>query len=135
MKLSEIVDALMSANKAGMMLSEPDVARLLKKTVRFYCGFATIRSVPLADGVIHTPIDATDSIDGSQDFDLNPSEYAIIRPLFDLYVEEENAIHLEASRGLGVDVFGRSVSEIRQEIMQREMDFPKQCFMEEPVSV
>ena len=135
MKLSEIVAGFLENMPAGLVVPQETVQRSLKKTVRFYCGFATIRSLELADGEIHTPIDASDSIAGTQDFDLNASEYAIIRPLFELYVEHENATHLEASRGLGVDVYGRSVSEIQQEIMQREMDFPKLSFMEPPVTV
>lgn len=59
-------------------------------------------------------------------------EWAIIRPLFDLYVERENAIHLEASRGLGVDVFGRTVSEVNLDIMQKEAELPRLAF-DEPI--
>ena len=47
---------------------------------------------------------------------LSHSEWAIIKPLFYLYIERENALHLEASRVLGVDVYGRSVSEVQGEI-------------------
>ena len=47
---------------------------------------------------------------------LSHSEWAIIKPLFYLYIERENALHLEASRVLGVDVYGRSVSEVKGDI-------------------
>lgn len=135
MLLSEIVEGFMENLPAGIVVSEETIQRSLKKAVRFYCGYATIRSVGLAADDVHTAIDASDSISGAQDFDLSPSEYAIIRPLFELYVEGENATHLEASRGLGVDVFGRTVSEIAQETLQRESDLPKMAFMEPPVSI
>ena len=135
MKLSDIVAAYVSNQPAGIVLDDSAISRLLKKAVRFYCGYATIRSVTLADGVTHTPIDATNSISGGQDFDLSPSEYGIIRPLFDLYVEAENAMNLEASRGLGVDVFGRQVSEIQQEIRQYETDLPRLAFVEPLITI
>jgi hypothetical protein len=58
----------------------------------------------------------------SADTDLTMGEWAIIKPLFSLYVERECATRLEASRGLGVDVFGRSVSEISQDITVMETE-------------
>lgn len=135
MKLSEIVTGYMENLPAGLVVSEQAVTRALKSAVRFYCGFSAITSVPPADGQIHAPVDASDSIDGAQDFDLSPSEYGVIKPLFDLYVERENAMHLEASRGLGVDVFGRQVSEIAQEIAMREQEMPKAAFWEPPFTI
>lgn len=135
MKLSEIIAGFMENLPAGLVVSEQTIQRSLKKAVRYYCGYATIRSVALPVNGIHTSVDATDSVDGSQDFDLDPSEYALIRPFFELYVEHENATHLEASRGMGVDVYGRQVSEVAQDIAQRELDFPKQSFMEPAFTV
>jgi hypothetical protein len=135
MKLSDIVDGFMETLPAGIVVGAPTIIRCLKKAVRFYAGYAVIRSAQPAGGGVHSPVDASDSIDGKQDIDLSQSEYAIIRPLFELYVEQENATHLEASRGLGIDVYGRTVSEISQEILQRELDMPKQAFMEPVFSV
>lgn len=130
MLLSEIVEGYMESPPVGLMLDDAFVARCLKKAVRFYCGWAKLAALPVAADAIHDPIDASNEIAGDQNFDLTPSEYAVIRPLFDLYVEHENAVMLEASRGLGVDVFGRTVSEIAQDILQRETDLPKLAFME-----
>jgi hypothetical protein len=62
------------------------------------------------------------------DLDLTMSELAIIKPLFNLYVTRENAIHLEASRALGLEVYGRSVAEIESDIKQIEEDLPKRAF-------
>lgn len=130
MLLSEIVDGYIDNPPAGFMLDREFVVRCLKNAVRYYCGYAKITSAPFSADEIHDVIDASNSIDGDQDFDLNPSEYAVIKRLFELYVERENAMHIEASRGLGVDVFGRTVSEIEQEIIQAEQDLPKRAFME-----
>lgn len=130
MLLSELVTGYMDNAPVGMLLDRPFVERCLKKAVRYYCGYAKLTAGDLAPDQIHDTIDATNGIGGAQDFEINPSEYAIIRPLFELYVEHENAMQLEASRGLGVDVFGRPVSEIQQDINQREQDLPKAAFME-----
>jgi len=67
--------------------------------------------------------------------DLSVSEWALIRPLFLLYVEREAALQLEATRGMGADVFGRSVSEVAGDITQLEADFPRRVFCREVVSV
>ncbi len=56
--------------------------------------------------------------------DITVSEWALIRPLFLLYIERENAIQLEASRGMGVDPFGRSSSEVAGDIVQMELSMP-----------
>ncbi len=66
---------------------------------------------------------------------LNNAEWAIIRPLFLLYVERENAIYLEASRSLGLEVYGRSVSEISGDITQLEMDLPHLAFSQPIITV
>ena len=130
MLLADIVEGYIENPPANFMLATEFVARCLKRAVRFYCGYQKLKAGTLTDGEIHDPIDASNEIAGAQNFDLTPSEYAIIQPLFELYAEHENAMMLEASRGLGVDVFGRTVSEIAQDITQREMDLPKLAFME-----
>lgn len=141
MKLSEIVAAFIDAQPAGIVLDEPDITRLLKNSVRFYCTYATLRnSAPGVDErdavpVIHTAIDATNDISGTQDFDLTPSEWGLIKMLFDLYLEKENATHIEASRGMGADVFGRTVSEVQGSIEALELNFPKMASMELPGTI
>ncbi|MGO2878508.1 MAG: hypothetical protein ACTIDT_00990 [Halomonas sp.] len=83
--------------------------------VSFYAGFAELT---------HLAEDA--DIDGSLEITL--SEWAEIRPLFILYVERETALQMEATRGMGADVFGRSSSEVGGEIMQMEADLPRRVF-------
>lgn len=67
--------------------------------------------------------------------DITISEWGLIRPLFLLYVERETALNLEASRGMGVDVYGRSTSEIQSEITQKEAEMQHNAFCEPVISV
>jgi hypothetical protein len=73
------------------------------------------------------PIKSLDHI--TDDTELTPGEWAIIRPLFILYVEKEVATHLEGSRGLGVDVFGRSVAEVQGDIERMHDELPGKAFV------
>ena len=67
---------------------------------------------------------------------ITSSEWGVIKPLFMLYVERENARALEASRGMGVDVYGRDVNTIENDIRQYEtVDMPRFAFDEGPVSI
>lgn len=154
MLISVLVEEYIAHRPAGIVLDDAQITRSLRKAVRFYCGYATIMSAPSAQelnvkaavdaglppplfpvGNVHSPVDASDEATGDQDFDLDPSEYAIIRPLFELYVEHENATSLEASRALGIEVYGRNVTEVAMDIKDREMDMPRQAFMEPIVSI
>jgi hypothetical protein len=114
----------------GLVLTEAEVTTAMVKAVRFFAGYAVLahfasQAVPVTPTV--TQIDNTVA--------LTTSEWAIIQPLFNAYVDHENAIRLEASRGLGLDVFGRSVSEMAGEIKQLEADLPRKAFYQAIVSV
>ncbi len=86
---------------AGNLLDIDQIAAQLKAAARFYAGYAVLEAWL---GVDPRPSDVTDSTP------ISLSEFAVIRPLFLLYLERENAIQLEASRGMGVDPFGRQSS-------------------------
>lgn len=75
--------------------------------------------------------------DGVEEYNtcISFSEWAKIRPLFELYVERSNAMHLEASRLYGVDVYGRAVSEIQADITAKEEDYSHNVFQQDFVSV
>lgn len=80
---------------------------------------------PQTYSVIFPP--AYPAIDGTAV--ITVSEWALIKPLFLLYVERENAIQLEASRAMGLDVWGRSVSEIITDIDRYQSEvLPKSAF-------
>src|SRR5258706_12747574 len=62
---------------------------------RMYAGYATPAS--------HEGVSPAPEIDANTE--ISVSEWALIRPLFILYVEREAALYWEASRGSGVDGF------------------------------
>lgn len=106
-----------------------DSATVLAQAVaatRYYAGYANL----VVNDDVDPPLPEIDDTT-----DLSNSEWALIKPLFMLYVELETAIQLEASRGMGVDVFGRSSSEIRQDINQIQMEFPKNAFSQAIITV
>lgn len=108
---------------AGTVLDGDTVLAQGVAATRFYAGYAGIAA--LAEQAI--------AITGSTELDW--SEWAVIRPLFILFVERENALHLEASRALGLDVFGRSVSEIAVDIAQYEQELPHLAFSSAIISI
>lgn len=56
----------------------------------------------------------------SPESEITDGEWFVIRPLFLLYVERENARALEASRQLGVEVYGRTVDQVEADIRTYE---------------
>jgi len=99
-----------------------------ERPVSFFAGYAVLDTNALL-----LPTDPVPDITLLTDITI--SEWAIIRPLFILYVERENALHLEASRGMGVDVFGRTTSEISSDIQQLEEKIPFLAFSQPVVTV
>ncbi|SER35267.1 MULTISPECIES: hypothetical protein [Pseudomonas] len=149
MKCSELVAAYLAELPLGVILTDEQITRSLKQAVRFYCGYATLKSAPsefermqqqaAADGLpipqfpaygqgVHSPVDATNGFEGAQDFDLSASELALIKPLFDLYVELENAKGIEASRANGIEGFGRSADAVQADINARHEAMPTMSF-------
>lgn len=133
---------------AGLLLDEAETLALAVNAARFYSAYGTVKSMsggaalpearpaaapaqgaidPDAPITAAPPVKNLDFVQG--DTDITVGEWALIRPLFLLYVERDVAMRLEASRGLGVDVYGRSVSEIAQEIERMETEtLPAKCF-------
>jgi hypothetical protein len=117
--LSALADNFATSERpAGNLLDGPSVLAQALAAARFYAGYAEIRANA---GVSPVP-----EITG--DTEISHSEWALIRPLFLLYVERETALQLEASRGLGMDVFGRSSSEVASDIAQFEAELPHRAF-------
>lgn len=119
--LSQLVDRFESLERpVGNILDTPVVLAQAIAATNFYAGYAPLSAhlaIPVPDPA-PDPVIPFPEITGSTD--VSVSEWALIRPLFLLYVERENAIHLEASRGMGIDVFGRSSSEIAGDITVME---------------
>lgn len=125
--LIDLTEAFASEDRpiGNLLDASVQLAQAIAAT-RMYAGYAALRDV---SGNEPTP----GAID--QYTDITTSEWAIIRPLFLLYLERETALQLEASRGLGIDPFGRSSSEIHQDIAQFELDLPHKAFSQPIISV
>jgi hypothetical protein len=135
------------ADRAGLVLTDEQVLSLCLAATRFYAGYGDIASVSQSDVLLSAPgaggaYPAVANPEPMQrmalpiknmalitaDTVVSTGEWAIIRPLLDLYAERQNATLLEATRGLGVDVFGRAVSEIAQDITVMETQtIPEKC--------
>ncbi|MEJ7806815.1 MAG: hypothetical protein WKG03_12960 [Telluria sp.] len=113
----------------GLVIDGTDVLKQACAAARQYLAWGAIASLGNS-----APAAGLDDLD--EHCDLTPSEWGIIKPLVALYVERENARALEASRGQGVDVYGRSVSEIDQAITQYEtVDLPRMAFSAAPETI
>jgi hypothetical protein len=99
----------------GNLLSGEQLNALAIAATEFYVGYAVLTQEQPSNTISIETI-------------LTLSELALIKRLFMLYVERETALQLEASRGLGVDVFGRSVSEVISEISLYEAELPRLAF-------
>ena len=125
-KLADLAQTFATQERpAGNLLDEETVLAQAVAATRFYAGFAALRA---HEGAMPAP-----DIDG--DTAITTSEWALIRPLFLLYAERETALQLEASRGMGIDPFGRSASEIAAEITQAEADMPHRAFFQPIITV
>jgi hypothetical protein len=124
--LAELAQRFAVAERpAGNLLDETALLAQLAAAARLYAGFGALRSRPDTGGLP----------DIGAATDLSDSEWALIRPLFLLYVERETALQLEASRVMGADPFGRSSSEIAAEITQAETDMAHKAFCRPIVTV
>jgi hypothetical protein len=105
---------------AGNLLDDESVLAQAIAATRFYAGFAALRD--------H---------DGKEppEQSITTSEWALVRPLFLLYMERETALQLEASRGMGADPFGRSSSEVAIEITQLESEMPRKAFYQPIITI
>lgn len=117
--VSTLVDQFLESERPiSVLLDTGTVLAQAVAATRFYAGYAQLSAY---EDISYELLIAGDT-------ELSTSEWALIRPLFLLYLEREEAKQLEASRGLGVDVFGRVSSEIAADITQYELDLPHKAF-------
>ncbi len=131
MHLSRLaLEYIQEARPVGLVIDDPTVTAQAVAAARMYAAYGSIKSLlPAVDP--DAPLEPVKPVSWIRaETEVSQSEWGVIRPLFVLYVERENALHLEASRGLGVDVFGRSTSEISADINQLEADLPRRAFMQ-----
>ncbi|MDF0607240.1 hypothetical protein HZU77_016640 [Neisseriaceae bacterium TC5R-5] len=118
--IAEWLSRFADERPVGTVLDEATVLAQALAACRLYAGYAALQN---QSGEI------------SADTLISDAEWALIRPLFLLYIERENALHLEASRTLGVDVYGRSSSEIANDILQQEAELPHRAFCQPIITV
>lgn len=117
--LADLVDRFVTQERpAGNILDPDTVLAQAVAATEFYAGFAELAA--------HANVTTFPDIDDTTN--VSRSEWALIRPLFLLYVERETSLQLEASRGLGMDVFGRSSSEVASDITMKESELPRLAF-------
>ena len=124
--IAALVDVFAAEERpACNVLDLPTLVAQALAAVRRYAGFAKLGAH--ASQAVAPPV--------TPQTELSLSEWAVIRPLFILYAERETALQLEASRAMGIDVFGRSSGEIAAEITQIEADMPRLAFYQPIVTV
>lgn len=99
----------------GLVVDDEVVLSQAIKAVRYYTGYGDLAF-----------LESNEVLNKSTKLD--KSEVAVISPLFELYVERENALILESSRSQGVEVYGRTVSEVMSDITQKELEIQNLAF-------
>jgi hypothetical protein len=149
--LSELVTEFYSLSRpVGTVIALEQAQQLAVDAARFFGAYGSfeIAQAP-PDPCRQTPttpatfaqvsdigkVDYPETITVGADVYVTLGEWAIIRPLFVLYVERENAIHLESTRGLGADVFGRSSDVITDNIKDCEQEVMERAFNQKILSV
>lgn len=157
MNLLFLVDEYIEGRQPGwLVLTQEQTLACCIDAARYYTAYGNISSISLSDNlpgapepgaisippgpdpepsvVASLPVKALDYID--ENTEVTVGEWAIIRPLFVLYAERENAMLLEASRAAGLEVYGRVVSEIAQDISMLENEtLPNKAFSHAVIEV
>lgn len=112
----KMADFYLSENRPiGIVIDEAIVLAQAVKAARYYEGFGGLELLDWSKNI-------------GPDTPLTKGESSVITPLFELYVERENALILESGRSLGVEVYGRTVSEISTDIAQKELEIQNLAF-------
>jgi hypothetical protein len=132
----------------GLVLIQAEVTDCAIRAARHYAAYGNLRSISLSDALPEAPAPGATAIPAAADpeptvveslpvknltyitdqTEVSVGEWSSIQPLFTLYVEKENAMRLEASRSMGIEVYGRSVGEIAQDISREEEAMPQKAF-------
>lgn len=112
----DMVEFYLTENRpVGIVLDQAVISAQAIKATKYYSGFGDLEWLAR-------------EMEIDENTELTKSEAAVITPLFELYVERENALILEASRALGVEVYGRTISEIMGDITQKELEIQNLAF-------
>jgi hypothetical protein len=109
---------------SGLMLLDDEVLDCAVRAARQYAAYGDITS---------TPEGAATSVAPSTDVTIG--EWALIRPLFELYAERENAMRISTASAGGIESFGRSVAEIEGDISAYLSVLPERCYDAEIITI
>jgi len=126
--VADLVDRFTQNERpVGNLLDDAVILAQAIAATNYYAGYADLET--------HLAIPVTEPLTPYPDIDdmteISVSEWAIIRSLFLLYIEREQALQLEASRGMGIEPFGRSSSEVAGDITQYETELQHRAFFQE----
>lgn len=125
MKINGLVDAFLEKERSiAVILSYEQVLAQAITATSQYSAYRDLTAVP-----------DTKLEDIVPEVDISVSEWAIIRPLFLLYVERETALQLEATGMQGVNGYGRGSSEVNNDIAQYELGLPQKAFCQGVITV
>lgn len=152
MVIGQLSDEFAGA-RPTLLLTPEEVLDCIVRATRYYAAFGNIaslaqsNSLPGSDGFPPEPepdpapvVSEALPVKGLELIDeyteVTVGEWAVISPLFNLYVERETAMRLEASRAGGIEVYGRSVSEIQNDITSMEQDMlPQRAFSHAVITI
>ena len=109
---------------SGYSILLDDIVRAFLDEAKYYAGWA----------VLDCQTKATTSIELNETIELSGDEYVIIQPLVKAHCDLLQARLVEATRGLGVESYGLSVSEAQQNYNEKKDALPKLAFCMAPMS-
>lgn len=140
--LGQIADEYCAARAIGLMLTPDEVLDCAVRAAMHYAAYGNISSISGTDttpAAGDLPADPPEPLTESfpvknlneitEDTVVTVGEWGVMGPLFSLYVELKNAVRMEASRSSGIEAFGRTVSEVQQDITLMETEtIPQRAF-------
>jgi hypothetical protein len=109
---------------SGLMLLDSEVLDCAVRAARQYAAYGDITSA--LDG---------DAVEIAPDTDVTLGEWALIRPLFELFAERENAMRISTASAGGIESFGRSVAEVEGDINAYLASLPELSYDAEIITV
>ncbi|MBE2171019.1 hypothetical protein IIQ44_03760 [Acinetobacter oleivorans] len=109
----------------GYSILLEDIVKAFIEETKSYAGWAA---------ALDCQIKATTSIELNETIELNGDEYVIILPLVKAHCDLLQARLVEATRGLGVESYGLSVSEAQQIYNEKKEALPQLAFLMAPIS-
>jgi hypothetical protein len=115
------------------LLNETDLVALAIKAATYYRAWGNLACFELVDEYGRVSYDDRPLLESDT---LTHGEWSQIKPLYMLYAELAAAQMQEASRALGLEVYGRSASEIMGDINREQEDLtPLRAYLPVPLSI